>query len=249
MVGQATMHSLGIGDHISKHSRSVEIEALYSFKYIFICLPTPTVNGVQDISLIEDYVKVIASNYKDNRIIIRSTVLPGTCKMLAEKYKVKIAHVPEFLTESTWEQDCTWPDIIVVGANDEVLRDEVAGIFVSRFKGADYFLTDTVTSETIKYAVNTFYALKVVYANELFDYAVDKGANYETIKKALYARKFVGKNHFDIWHKGGRGGGGKCLLKDLDAFANETTSDLLLTANRINKELLINYPKNESKVA
>jgi len=249
MVGHSTMFSLGIGDHISKHSRSVEDSELTNFKYIFICLPTPTTEGKQDLTLIEDYIKMIALDYKDNVIIIRSTVLPGTCKMLTEKYKVKIAHVPEFLTESTWEQDATWPDIIVVGADDEALRDEVAGIFKSRFKGAEYFLTDTVTSETIKYAINSFYALKVVYANELFDYAVDKGANYETIKKALYARKFVGKNHFDIWHKGGRGGGGKCLLKDLDAFANETTSDLLLTANRINKELLINYPKNETKIA
>jgi len=239
MVGQATMFSLGIGDHISKHSRSVEIGALMDFKYIFICLPTPTINGIQDISLIEEYVKTIASNYKDNRIIIRSTVLPGTCQMLAEKYKVKIAHIPEFLTESTWEQDSKWPDIIVIGANDEELRDEVAGIFVSRFKGAEYFLTDTVTSETIKYAINTLYATKVVFANQVFEFAQKNGANYETIKNACYSRKWIGKNHMRIFNdKGEKGAGGKCLEKDLEAFATATQSPLLKVANELNKKYL-----------
>jgi len=243
MVGHATMYSLGIGDHISKHSSSIDIKELTDFKYIFICLPTPTVEGKQDISLIEHYIDLISKDFKDNVVIIRSTILPETCKMLSEKYKIKIAHVPEFLTESTWEQDCTWPDIVVVGADDEELRENVAGIFKARFKGATYFLTDTITSETIKYAVNTFYATKVVFANQLFDYSVGKGANYETIKKALYARKFVGKNHFDIWHQGGRGGGGKCLEKDLEAFSELTKSPLLQVANKINKELLNKYPK------
>lgn len=242
MVGHATMLSLGIGEYISAHSKSVEIDQLTNFKYIFICLPTPTIEGKQDISLIESYLSKL-NDYK-GVVIIRSTVLPGTCKILSEKYNIKIAHVPEFLTESTWEQDSKWPDIIVVGSEDNDLRDEVSGIFKARFKGANYFLTDTVTSETIKYAVNTLYALKVVFANEIFDYATEKGANYETIKKALYARKWIGKNHLDVWHKNGRGASGKCLFKDLDAFANETTSKLLLVANEINKALVIDYPKD-----
>jgi len=243
MVGHATMYSLGIEYHYSRRTNNIEGLDAEMFKYIFICLPTPTIDGEQFIYTLEDYIKRVAKYKHNPLIIIRSTVLPGTCKRLEDTYKVRIAHVPEFLTESTWEADSKWPDIIVIGANNEEIRKEVEGIFKSRFKGAEYFLTDTVTSETIKYAVNTFYALKVVFANQLFDYAVEKGANYETIKKALYARKFVGKNHFDIWHQGGRGGGGKCLEKDLEAFSESTKSPLLQVANKINKELLNKYPK------
>jgi nucleotide sugar dehydrogenase len=246
MVGNATMKSLGIEKYISKNKNNVEGEAITYYKYIFICLPTPTIDGDQDLSVIEEYLKLISLGYRDNVVIIRSTVLPETCGLWSKKYNMPIVHVPEFLTESTWESDCVWPDIVVIGADEEEIRNEVAGIFKARFKGASYFLTDTITSETIKYAINTFYATKVIFANQIFDISNKIGANYETIKKALYSRKWIGKNHLDIWHNGGRGAGGKCLLKDLSAFSKYSQLPLLKVANELNKGLVVKYPKNEN---
>jgi len=90
----------------------------------------------------------------------------------------------------------------------------------------------------IKYAINTLYALKVVFANQIFDYCRNIGANYNVIKDAMYARKWIGKNHLEVWHQGNRGAGGKCLEKDLEALAGESDLPLLKVANMLNKEYL-----------
>jgi UDPglucose 6-dehydrogenase len=243
MVGNATMYSLGIKDQYSRGSSTVDINHILDFKYVFICLPTPTVDGKQDLSLIEYYLRLFSERSKSNIFIIRSTVLPGTCKRLSDKYGLTIVHVPEFLTEATWKEDSEWPDIVVIGSDDNYVGEQVAGVFKARFKGATFVCTDTVTSELIKYSINTFYALKVVFANQIFDYAKLVGANYNTVKESMYARKFMSKNHFDVHHQGGKGAGGKCLEKDLEAFATESKLELFELANKINKELLKKYPK------
>ena len=163
--------------------------------------------------------------------------------MLASKYGANIVHVPEFLSEDTWKKDSEWSDIVVIGSDDKKIGDDVLGIFKGRYKGAEFIYTDSTTAEMIKYAINCFYATKVVYANQVADYAEKVGANYTTIKKAMYARAWIGKNHLEIWHKGGRGSGGHCLEKDLEAFTEATKSALLKVANDLNKQLLKQYPK------
>ena len=134
MVGKATMYALGIKDYVARYSGTVEAGELSDFKYIFICLPTPTTNGKCNTELIDEYIRSVHRMKKDNVFIIRSTVIPGTCSRLSEKYGAKIVHVPEFLTEATWKEDSEFPDITVIGADDNDLRDEVAGIFKARYK-------------------------------------------------------------------------------------------------------------------
>ena len=249
MIGNGLMHSLGITKFFSRSEHNVPYEEIHNFKYIFICLPTPTRDGKQGLDKIRLYVREINDRQKGQEksiIIIHSTILPEMCRrMMKENPGSRIAHVPEFLTEETWEKDSEWPDIVVVGAEDGETREEVAGIFRARFKGAEFFLTDTVTASTIKYAINCLYALKVIYANQIFDFCKDKQVNYETVKAAMYARAWIGKNHLDIFHKGGRGAGGKCLGKDLDAFANYSNLPLLEYAEKINKGLILSYPKTK----
>ena len=147
-----------------------------------------------------------------------------------------IIHNPEFLTEATWEQDALHPDLIVLGGERTDYLEEVEGIYKARFRGSvDIIKTDTITSEVIKYAVNTFYATKVIFANQLFDLCKKIEANYGTIKEALYKRKWIGRNHLEVWHKNKRGAGGSCLEKDLEAFAKTYDIELLQLVNKLNK--------------
>ncbi len=247
MVGKATMKSLGITHFFSRSESNVALNDLHNFKYIYICLPTPnSITGKQDIDNIRYYIEQISRSQPNGErsvFIIRSTILPGTCKKLVASTGADIVHVPEFLTEATWDQDASWPDIVVIGSDDEVIKEQVVGIFRARFKGAEYFITDFKTAETIKYTVNNFYALKVIFANQIYDFCGKHGANYEVVKKACYARKWIGRNHLDVWHKGGRGAGGKCLYKDLEAFATFSHLPLLEFANKINRALIMSNPK------
>ena len=237
MVGKSTRHALAIKDYYDLQGTTVKKEQIADFKYIFICLPTPTISGTCYINGIINFINGIKK--KDNIFIIRSTVIPGTCKKIIKRTGATVVHVPEFLTEATWKKDSEWPDIVVIGGEDKKARDDVAGVYKARYKGSEYFITDTITSEVIKYGINTFYAQKVVFANQLYDFCSEVGGNYETVRKALYSRKWIGKNHLRIWDKEGkRGAGGGCLQKDLEAFAKFTKLPLLLKAYELNQKYL-----------
>lgn len=237
VVGKSTAESLGITKYFDLKSNNISFEEASKQRYIFICLPTPTIDGKCFIGDIEDTVRKISKQKTtDTVIIIRSTVTPGTCRRLSKKYKIPIIHHPEFLTEATVDDDTKNPDMLVFGSDSpNELKD-----FVEIYKesSARKFVMDSISSETLKYAINVFYATKVVFANQIFDLCQKNGAEYDLIKEAMYQRKWIGKNHLDVWHKGYRGAGGNCLPKDLEAFTNYSKKPLLKEILKINRQLL-----------
>jgi UDPglucose 6-dehydrogenase len=70
----------------------------------------------------------------------------------------------------------------------------------------------------VKYFGNAFYALKVAYANQMYDLCQKMGVDYNLVKECAKAEPMmVGdqqNTHLEIFHKGYRGYGGKCLPKD-----------------------------------
>lgn len=243
IVGKATALAFGIQHYydlltISSQLTSVPLDQVHTFRYIFICLPTPTVFGDCFTEDIEKIVKAIVKKKGNNIFIIRSTVVPGTTQHIAAATGARIVSNPEFLSEKTWEQDAQHPSMIVVGSDDTEAREEVAALYRGRFKYIEPLVTDATTAEFIKYALNVFFAVKVMYANELYDYAKDIGANYETIKSVLEKHPWGSKNHFQAVYNGKRGIGGHCLPKDLEAFARITDSPLLKQIHAMNRRFL-----------
>ena len=223
VVGQATAKALGITKYFDLKGSPWTLEDARKYKYIFICVPTPTVNGRCDTSAVEATVKQLGGNHV---FVIRSTVTPGTCRNLANKYHVMTVSYPEFLTMSTAEEDALNPDLVVIGSDHKPALDGLSNYFLTDFpkdgsKGVPYLVrTDSTTAEMIKYAINTFYATKVVFANALYDVCQSAGVDYDTVKRAMYKRKWVGDNHLTVPFNGKRGLGGPCLPKDLEAFAS-----------------------------
>ena len=222
IVGKATAKGLGITQYIDLTGSTISVELAAKCRFVFLCLPTPTVDGQCDTSVIRDYIKQIHDRGGRPVFVIRSTVIPGTSRKIMDELGIKtIASNPEFLTESNWEYESTHPGLVVIGADDEKTRKALKAVYEGRWRGVQIFETDNITAETIKYALNTFFVNKVVFANNIYDFCQTSGANYETIKKVLEFHPWGSKNHFTVWHKGGRGAGGKCLFKDLDSFAKE----------------------------
>lgn len=238
MVGNATRHVFGIDKFIDMKESTSSYKEAGSMKYVFLCLPTPTVNGQCDTSLLEQAIQAVLAHQNGQPIfIIRSTVLPGTTRHLIEKFGIhSIVHNPEFLSEKTWKNDVEHPDIVVIGGEHSAYIEDVEALYRGRFKGVDVVKTDSVTAEMIKYSINCFYATKVVFANQIYDHCQKIGANYETIKRTMYKRKWIGKNHLTVWNGEKRGAGGKCLQKDLEAFANYSQLPLFKTADQLNRQ-------------
>ena len=185
--------------------------------YIFVCVPTPMYeDGSQDLSYIE---KVFNSAVEGPIYIIKSTILPGTTKKLAEQYPhLGIVFAPEFLTERTAKLDMLTQARIVIGGQN-LLVDFVAKLYEQRFMNKHIIKTDSTTAELIKYMNNTFFATKVSILNE-FKLLSDKlGANWEDALYGFASDGRIGDSHLHVPGPDGRlGYGGTCFPKDVNAL-------------------------------
>ena len=233
-VGRATRLAFGIDKYFSRSESNITLEEAAKMRYIFVCLPTPTMDGFPFTQDIRDLIMQLKfyGVTNESTIIIRSTVPPGFAKSLDLE---NVVSNPEFLSEATWEEDAKKPWMVVIGG-EEKYRERVAGLYRGRFKYMKPILTDNTTAELIKYTLNTFFATKVAFANEIYDYAQIVGANYETIRTALENSPWGSRNHFKIWYKEKRGIHGSCLPKDTQALAAMTKSPLFETILDLNKK-------------
>jgi len=221
---------------------------------IFICVPTPfDAEKGFDLSFIEDACDNISG---EKIIVIKSTVIPGTTKALQQKYsKHKFLFNPEFLTETTADQDMEYPDRQIIGHTKESYN--VAGDIMQILPLAPFEkIMPSTEAEMVKYFGNTWFSIKVIFANQMYDLCQKLNINYDMVAESAAADKRIGRTHLEVFHKGYRGYGGKCLPKDIKSlikFADSIGIDLKLhkTAEEINNQLLegqsINDPKKFSK--
>ena len=187
--------------------------------FIFVALPTPMKeNGEQNNSYIENFFSNIGL-YNTNAIfILKSTVLPGTTKLLNEKYNFNIVFCPEFLTEKTAKLDMLTQSRVVIGG-DKQHTEKVLELFKARFGQKHYILTDTTTAEFIKYMANTFLAVKVSVVNEFYRMSKVLGVNWSDALEGFVSDPRIGNSHTNVpGHDGKLGFGGTCFPKDINAL-------------------------------
>ena len=196
---------------------STDYSKVGSSKFVFLCLPTPQLEyGAADISFILESSKMLSRHLKkSSTVVIKSTVPVNTWKLVKEKIDrddVAIVSNPEFLREGTALQDFFKPDRIVVGSTDEVKAKEVSSLY--KAKKAKIVFTDNTSAEIIKYASNSFLAIKLSFVNEIAAYAESTDANALEVLNAMGLDKRIGKDFL----KPGPGWGGMCFPKDVSAL-------------------------------
>ena len=240
VVGKATATLFGIEKKfdIDETKSTATLPEIAECRYIFVCLPTPVKNGDYVTSDISAIVRQI-NDYRQGPIfIIRSTVWPGYSNSLFSEVRPEaVISNPEFLSEDTWQKDIRYPPFILIGGSQGRFLEEVSSLYRNVTKHAPIILTDNITAEAAKLVMNAFFATKVVFANQMYDWAQKAGANYERIKEVLEKHPFGMKNHATIWYKGKRGVHGKCLPKDLEAFANSSKLPILESVWQYNEQI------------
>jgi UDPglucose 6-dehydrogenase len=186
-------------------------------QFVFLCLPTPQLDdGAADVSFILESTKMLSRHLKkSSTVVIKSTVPVNTWKLVKENINrddVSVVSNPEFLREGTALQDFFKPDRIVVGGTDEVKATEVARLY--KAKKATVVFTDNTSAEIIKYASNSFLAIKLSFVNEIAAYAESTDANALEVLNAMGLDKRIGKDFL----KPGPGWGGMCFPKDVSAL-------------------------------
>jgi UDPglucose 6-dehydrogenase len=199
-----------------KRTHSLEETLLQDF--VFVCLPTPMKkDGSQDLSIIENFFANVPGRYNPT-FILKSTVLPGTTKMLESKYNIKIVFCPEFLTEKTAKLDMLTQARIVIGGNPlGVIK--VKNLFESRFGKKHFVLTDSTSAEIVKYMANNFLTVKTAFMNEYYDLVERVGGDWNDVVEGFVSDPRIGNSHTSVpGHDGKRGFGGTCFPKDINAI-------------------------------
>lgn len=195
-----------------------DVSVLADADVIFVAVPTPFYldgRGFDD-SFLKLALNTIPGEGKT--IILKSTILPGTTDKMQELFlQHKILFNPEFLTETRVDQDMQNPNRQIVGYTEKSRCD--AELVLDLLPSAPFRkIVPAKEAEFVKYFGNAFYALKVAYANQMFDLCERLGVSYDMVKECGAAEPWVGGMHLEVMHKGYRGYGGKCLPKDTRAI-------------------------------
>lgn len=210
----------------------------------FVCVSTPAAsNGACDWSAVADVFEWLLVPVA----IIRSTIPPGTTEALVrlgidKLNPAKIVFVPEFIGEGVNPNyvGLRQPPFLIIGGRPMARR--LAGqVFNTMYNSeCEQIFVSSAEAELAKYAENYFLALKVSWANEVYEACRHFGAEYESVMGAVTHDPRIGRSHTHIYD-GQRGWGGRCLPKDTSALLQAAGPErlpllqALITVNAIHR--------------
>jgi UDPglucose 6-dehydrogenase len=193
---------------------------------VFIAVGTPSRrgDGHADLSYVfaavEEVAKVLT---KPTVVVTKSTVPVGTGRKVAEilgrlrpDLDVHVASNPEFLREGNAIGDFMRPDRVVIGCDSELAREILRRLYRPLYLiEAPIVFTGIETAELIKYAGNSFLAMKVTFINEMADLCERVGADIQDVSRGIGLDGRIGRKFLHP----GPGFGGSCFPKDTLALS------------------------------
>ncbi len=188
---------------------------------VFIAVGTPTRRGDGHADLtyvfaaVEQVARVLAA---PTVVVTKSTVPVGTGRKIAEilcevrpDLTIDVASNPEFLREGSAIADFMRPDRVVIGTESERARETLRALYRPLYLiEAPILFTGLETAELIKYAANSFLAMKVTFINEMADLCERAGADVHDVARGIGLDGRIGRKFLHA----GPGFGGSCFPKD-----------------------------------
>lgn len=194
---------------------------------VFIAVGTPSRrgDGHADLTYVFDAAKEIAQNLDGYTVVVtKSTVPVGTGRKVSEiirqtrpDAKYDVASNPEFLREGSAIEDFMRPDRVVIGVESDRARELMRQIYRPLFLIETPMVnTSLETAELIKYAANSFLAVKITFINEIADLCEKVGADVHDVARGIGLDGRIGRKFLHP----GPGYGGSCFPKDTRALVS-----------------------------
>ena len=253
-TGEVPIYEPGLEELIRKNISSDRlffssdiVTSIRKSEVIIIAVGTPqSKNGAADLRYVLDAVDNILENLNTYKVIVtKSTVPIGTGEKIITKLEknheenIDFDYVsnPEFLREGSAVKDFLWPDRVIIGTKSEKAFQIMCDIYRPLYINKNPIQRTAVeTSEMIKYASNSFLALKISYINEIANLCEFVGADVHDVAIAMGKDGRIS----DKFLHPGPGFGGSCFPKDLEALLSlsqeySVTMETLQSAIKANK--------------
>jgi GDP-mannose 6-dehydrogenase len=224
-----------------------------------VCIGTPgNHNGSLDLSYIkracQQIGEAISAKGRHHIVAMRSTMLPGTIEQTViptlEIFSGKqagrdfgVAVNPEFLREGSSIYDFTHPPFTLIGADDEETSLPLQRLYAGT--EAAMLTVGIKEAEMVKYACNSFHALKVAFANEIGNVSKALGVDSHVVMDVFC--KDTKLNLSPYYLKPGFAFGGSCLPKDVRAITYKA-KELDVEVPLLNSILLSNRQQIERAI-
>ena len=179
----------------------------------FICVPTPLKNKTLDTSVVEE----VARKAKEDLIIIRSTVMPGTCDKLGKN----IVYQPDYVGESTDHPllDEAKRSFLIFGGLPKYRRKAIE--LYQQVYNANISIRQVTNyeAEVIKLSENRTILHKIIECQELYDACEKAGVDYYTVRDAVYGDDPRMSLWWTFVYPDKRGANSKCIPKDVYGWA------------------------------
>ena len=222
-----------LSDRIKSAGNYLEFSSEYSkivqCEVVFLCVPTPNTESKIDLKYVISAANEVKKFNSKLDLVIKSTVLPGTAKLISELTGMNIVSNPEFTREGSAVHDTEYPDRIVIGGKSV---DKIKKIW--EFTASPVVVTTNENAELIKYASNSFLAVKISFINQLADLCEKiPGTDVNVVAEGMGLDRRIGKEFL----RAGLGYGGSCFPKDtvaISSFGEEKGVDLTIVKSAIN---------------
>lgn len=231
--GHVFIYEPGLDDLVTRnvaegrlHFSTSTKEAVAGADVVLIAVGTPTTrrgDGYADLSYVYGAARDIAAGLTNYTVIVdKSTVPVGTAKQVARIVRevnpdaeFDVVSNPEFLREGAAIDDFMKPDRVVIGAESDRAAEVMRKLYAPLHeKDHPIIVTNLETAELIKYASNSFLAIKISFINELSGLCETLGANIQDVAKGMGLDARIGLKFLQA----GPGYGGSCFPKDTRAL-------------------------------
>ncbi|HEY3782520.1 MAG TPA: UDP-glucose/GDP-mannose dehydrogenase family protein [Fimbriimonadaceae bacterium] len=222
----------GVSEGRFKVTASI-LEATRASEVIFIAVGTPPgEDGAPDLTQVREAAAEIGKGINEKKVIVNKSTVPVGTGDLVEKILLEngapadcidVVSSPEFLREGSAIRDTFEPDRVIIGASKRSAALKLVELYAPLER--PMLLTDLHSAELIKYASNSFLAMKISFINAMSQLCELAGANVGDVAKGIGADSRIGTQFLHA----GLGWGGSCFPKDV--------TGLLATANSYGYDL------------
>ncbi|MDN3295216.1 UDP-glucose/GDP-mannose dehydrogenase family protein [Streptomyces ficellus] len=177
----------------------------------------PDETGAADLSQVTSALLDVAALLPAPAVVLKSTVPPGTSTRLLQAHpqlRDRYAYNPEFLNQGSALDDWTTPSRTVVGLWSQSVLPVLHRLYGEL--ACPWVVTSPDTAEMIKYASNSFLAMKISFANEMARLCATPDLNIDKVMQGAGLDPRIGH----AFLQPGLGFGDSCLPKDTAALAH-----------------------------